>query len=304
MGDTSPVLPLARIVALFTCCSALCAPVLAKASDWQSAVDAASRVTPIARILVVDISTNRIVASHHLGQTARTVAAPGSTLKPLVLFQLLMRDRWTSNERVACTGDLVIGGHRLACSHPLAPPFNAREALTWSCNTYFAQVARALRPGELDTLLRSTGLLGTTSLVPGEAVADFHPPQTPAEIELALLGVDGIRVTPLELAEAYRWLGRELKANPRSVAARTVLAGLSDSASFGMADQAGLGGVPIAGKTGTAESTTTPRTHGWFAGIAPAAHPEVVVLVFFPSGRGGDAAHVAGMILARSPLEH
>ncbi|MFP5234311.1 MAG: penicillin-binding transpeptidase domain-containing protein [Acidobacteriota bacterium] len=304
MGDTSPVFPYARVVAVFACGFALCGSAHGKVSRWQSAVNAASRTSQDARVLVVDIETNRVLASQQLGEAARTVAAPGSTLKPLVLFQLLAQNRWNPGTRVACTGDLMIGGHRMACSHPAAPAFDARQALAWSCNTYFAQVARSLQPSELDGLLHSTGLLGPTGLVPGEALADFYPPQSPVQIELALLGVDGIRITPLELAEAYRWLGRELTSNPSSVATRTVLAGLADSATFGMAGQAGLGGVSIAGKTGTAEGTDTARTHGWFAGLAPANQPRVVVVVFVPSGRGADAAHLASMILAGSPLRH
>lgn len=197
----------------------------------------------------------------------------------------------------------MVSGHSLACSHPPAAPFDARYALVWSCNTYFDEVARSLGPGDLDSLLRSTGLLGYTRLVPEEVLADFHAPQTAVETELALLGVAGIRVTPLELAKAYRWLGEEFAAHPNSIATQTVLAGLSDSASFGMAGQVALGGVPVAGKTGTAQDATMPQTHGWFAGLAPANHPRVVVLVFVPSGRGSDAAHLAGLVLANSPLE-
>ena len=295
---------IARNLALILCGSALGVYALAGPSRWQSAVDAASHTSPAVRILVVDIATNRIIASHHLEEAGRTVAAPGSPIKPLVLFQLLARNEWNPAERVTCNGDLMVGGHRLACSHPPAPPFDARQALAWSCNTYFAHVAQSLRPGELDALLRSTGLLDSTRLIPGEALADFHPPQSPVEIELALLGTEGIRITPPELAEAYRWLAIELAANPSSAAARTVLAGLTDSASFGIAGQAGLGGVSIAGKTGTAASDATARTHGWFAGLVPATNPQVVVLVFVPVGRGADAAHIAGLILAQSPLGH
>ena len=272
------------------------------AQTWQAAIDAASRTSPTARVLILDISTNRILASRRLDLAARTLAAPGSTLKPLVLYQLIVRNRWNPGQRVACNGNLIIAGHRLACSHPPAPPFDARQALAWSCNTYFAQVARSLQPGELDSLFRPTGLLGPTGLAPSEVVADFQSPQSPVETQLTLLGVGGIRITPLELAEAYRWLAEELAAHPNSIATQTVLAGLTDSASFGMAGQAGLGGVPVAGKTGTAESATTPQTHGWFAGLAPATHPRVVVLVFVPSGRGADAAHLAGILLERSPL--
>lgn len=272
------------------------------AQSWQSAVDAVSRASPASRILVVEIASNRILAARHLDLAAQTLSAPGSTLKPLLLYQLLVEHRWNPEQRVACDGNLAIAGHRLACSHPRAPPFDARQALAWSCNTYFARVAQSLGPGELESLLRPTGILGATGLAPRESVAVFRSPQSPADTQLAFLGVEGIRVTPLELAAAYRWLARELAAHPDTAAAQTVLAGLADSASFGMAGQAGLGGVPVAGKTGTAEGAATAVTHGWFAGLAPMPHPQVVVIVYAPSGRGADAAHLAGIVLAHSPL--
>ncbi|MFZ0396155.1 MAG: penicillin-binding transpeptidase domain-containing protein [Terracidiphilus sp.] len=286
----------AFVLAIPLCALTLCA------QTWQNAVDGASRTSPNARILILDIASNRILAVHHLNQAARTLAAPGSTLKPLILYQLLARNRWNPEQRVACAGNLVVAGHALACSHPVAPPFDARQALAWSCNTYFAQVARSLHSGELDSLLRAAGLLATTGLAPREAIAEFRPPQSRDEAQLAVLGVEGIRITPFELAEAYRWLAREFASHPDSIATQTVLAGLSDSASFGMAGQAGLGHVRVAGKTGTAEGASTHRTHGWFAGLAPAVQPSVVILVYVPSGRGADAAHIAGILLAHSPL--
>jgi peptidoglycan glycosyltransferase len=69
-----------------------------------------------------------------------------------------------------------------------------------------------------------------------------------------------------------------------------------------MAGQASLGGVAVLGKTGTAEGTSSSRTHGWFVGLAPAKNPQVVIAVFLPSGRGADAAHVAGALLANAPI--
>jgi len=280
----------------------------ASAQSWQSAVERAAKAAPQARIVVLDIAGERLVASHRLDDAARTLAAPGSTLKPLVLYALVRAGRWDPANRVACNRELVVAGHRLACSHPAAPPFDAREALTWSCNTYFAAVARTVQPGELGRLLRPTGLLGPTGLpgsaglARGEAEAEFREPQTAEAEQLAVLGVEGVRVTPLELAVAYRWLALELEAHPDSDAAQVVRAGLEDSASFGMAGQASLGGVRVLGKTGTAEGATSSRTHGWFVGIAPAQKPTVVIVVYLPDGRGADAAHVAGEILAEAPL--
>lgn len=276
------------------------------AQNWQTAVDQAAHIAPDARIVVLDLASGRLLASHHIAEAARTLAAPGSTLKPLVLYQLIAEGRWTPDRRVACDRKLVVAGHRLACTHPAAPPFNAREALAWSCNSYFAGVARTLPRDELGRLLRPTGLLSITGIAGGDArsesAAEFHEPASVDARQLAVLGVEGIRVSPLELAAAYRWLAQQLAEHANSAAAQVVLAGIADSASFGMARQVGLGGVPVAGKTGTAESAASSQTHGWFAGIAPAGKPQIVVVVYLPAGRGADAAGVAATLLAHSPL--
>ena len=273
-----------------------------QAQAWQKAVDLAAIRTPLARIVVLDILTGRVLAARQMSEMARTLAAPGSTLKPLVLYGLIDAGRWNPEQRVVCNRHLVVAGRNLACSHPLGPPFDAREALTWSCNSYFAQVAETLKPGELGRLLRPTGLLSPTGLVHEEAIAEFREPESIADNQLALLGAEGVRVTPMELAVAYRWLAQQLAAHPDSLATQVVRAGIEDSAGFGMAGQASLGGVAVAGKTGTAEGETSDRTHGWFVGLAPGSNPRVVLLVFTPSGSGADAARIAGELLAQSPL--
>lgn len=252
---------------------------------------------------MLDIASGRLLAAHHLNDAARTLAAPGSTLKPLVLYGLVNAGRWNPANRVACNRQLAVAGHRLACTHPPAPPFDARAALTWSCNTYFAAVARTLHPDELGRLLRPTGLLSVTGLAHDEAAAEYRDPESVDAEQLALLGVEGVRVTPLELAAAYRWLAIELAAHPDSDASQVVHAGLEDSANFGIAGQASLGGIAVMGKTGTAEGVASSRSHGWFVGLAPAEKPKVVIAVYLPAGRGADAAHVAGEILANAPLE-
>ncbi len=146
IGDTSVVHGILRSLAIVAVACALSVSCQTPAPAWQSAVDRAARQSPDARIIVLDIATGRLLASHQLPDAARTVAAPGSTLKPLVLYSLIREGLWNSSRRVACNRQLVVAGHRLACTHPLAPPFDAREALTWSCNSYFAAVARSLQP--------------------------------------------------------------------------------------------------------------------------------------------------------------
>jgi cell division protein FtsI/penicillin-binding protein 2 len=272
------------------------------APTWSSAVAHAAQFAPQARIVVLDVASGHLLAASHLSDAARTLAAPGSTLKPLALYSLVASGRWDPSRRVACTRKLTIAGRSLNCSHPLADPMDARQALTWSCNTYFAAVAGTLAPGELRNLLAPTGLLTETGLASSEATAIFRDPKSADQARLTFLGVDGVLVTPLELATAYRWLAMQLAAHANSRAAQVVRAGLQDSASFGMAGAASLGGVSIAGKTGTASPATGAQNHGWFIGLAPSSEPRVVAVVYLPAGHGADAARVAGELLAHSPL--
>lgn len=287
------------ITAMLGALSSIGAP--GAAPSWKSAVDLAARTAPEARIVVLDLASDHLLASHSLSGATHTLAEPGSTLKPVVLYGLVAEGRWNPDRRIACSRALVVAGRRLACAHPPAAPFNAHEALTWSCNSYFAEVARSLAPGELGRLLRPTGLLAATGLAPAEVTAEFREPTNVDATELALLGVEGIRVTPLELAMAYRWLALQLAAHPDSQAARVVRAGIEDSANFGMARSASVPGASIAGKTGTAKSATSNQTHGWFAGLSPAQNPQVVIVVYLPGGRGVDAASIAAAVLAHSP---
>jgi penicillin-binding protein 2 len=272
------------------------------AATWRGAVGGAEKAHPGARIVVLDVAAGRLLASTNPAEAARTLAAPGSTLKPLVLHALVSSGRWNPARRIACDRRLHIAGRSLACSHPPAGPMDAEQALAWSCNTYFAAVGASLQPGELRRILAPTGLLSQTGFGAGEAVAEFRDPSTPSDASLAVLGVEGIRVTPFELGAAYRWLALQLAAHPDSAASQTVQAGLNDSASFGIGAAASLGGVPVAGKTGTANAGPGTGSHGWFAGLAPAAKPAIVVVIYLPSGRGADAARVAADLLARSPL--
>jgi len=306
MMDTRGVRYAVLIAGLWGWLAGACCSAAQDAPGWPAAVLQAAKTSPLARIVVLDVGTGRLLAARNLGDAARTLATPGSAMKPLVLYGLVAAGRWDPARRIACSRELHIAGHALNCSHPPAPAMDAQEALAWSCNTYFAAVAATLGRGDLRALLAPTGLLGQTGLAgnlkDGEATADFRDPRTREENQLALLGVQGVRVTPLEFAVAYRWLALQIAAHPDTQAARVVSAGLEDSSSFGMAGAADLGGVPVAGKTGTASAESGGPTHGWFICLAPAKQPRAIIAVHLPAGHGNDAAHVAAEVLAHSPL--
>jgi cell division protein FtsI/penicillin-binding protein 2 len=303
MVDTSGVRAAVLIPVLSVVAAAVCAAGCG-AQTWSTAVAGAAKTSPQARIVVLDLSSGKLLAASHLAESAHTLATPGSAMKPLVTYALVAAGHWDPARRIACPRTLTIDSHALNCTHPPMPPMDAREAIAWSCNSYFATLASTLRPGELHSLLAPTGLLAQTGLASGEATADFRDPQTVADNQLTLLGVKGVRVTPLEFAVAYRWLAQQLAAHPDSPATQAVSAGLTDSASFGMAGAASLGGFPVAGKTGTASDDPSGRghTHGWFICMAPAKAPRAIIAVYMPTGHGNDAAHIAAAVLAHSPL--
>ena len=69
---------------------------------------------------------------------------------------------------------------------------NAGQALTWSCNSYFAELAVTLQPGELRRAFSARGLLAATGFFPAESIAEFREPRTREQAQLAALGVEGI----------------------------------------------------------------------------------------------------------------
>ena len=78
---------------------------------------------------------------------------------------------------------------------------------------------------------------------------------------------------------------------------------MRQSVTQGVAKNAAVNGVAIAGKTGTAEfgpdlGDGKHATHGWFVGFAPYDDPQIAVVVFVQRGSGGsDASPAASKIL-------
>jgi penicillin-binding protein 2 len=78
---------------------------------------------------------------------------------------------------------------------------------------------------------------------------------------------------------------------------RDAMAGVT--AAGGTAASAGIQGLVIAGKTGSAQNTSDPnKDHAWFVGFAPAEKPTIVVAVFLEFGiHGYYAARIASKII-------
>ena len=250
--------------------------------------------------VVVDVSSGEILAAHEIEVAAHRLARPGSTVKPLVLMALLEAGKIEASERLLCRRPLRIGGVRIDCAHPSSVvDLDAEEAIAYLCNSYFAEAATRLSAAELAQSLRKAGLDAASGLVRGEAVGRIEIPRDREMLQLEALGDRGIDVTVLELLEAYRKLAlRKRNGSRDGDSDAAVFAGLEQSVAYGMAHAANVEGARVAGKTGTAASRESARTHGFFVGYAPAEKPEIVVAIYLESGNGGEAAGVARGVFA------
>ena len=186
-----------------------------------------------AAVVLIEIGTGRVLIQE--GDVMRRVA-PGSTIKPFVLQATTLRP-----ERI-CGRRLRLAGRNMDCVHPrLAAPFSSREALTYSCNFYFANLAQSIEPARLAETLRGFGFVLSKG------------PQTQEDRQLVALGEFGITTTPMDLARAYARL------------ATVGVPGLREAVDGGTAQRAAVPGLTVAGKTGTT------KRYAWFAGYAPAA---------------------------------
>lgn len=254
-------------------------------------------------VVVADVKSGEIIASHDLELAARRLARPGSTLKPFVLMALLESGKLDPSQKLFCRRVLRIGGVKMDCTHPASVvELDAEEAVAYSCNSYFAQAATRLTGAELLQALRKAGLDSPSGLAKDEATGHIETPSGLEMLQLEALGDRGVEVTPLELLAAYRRLALiKRKGVPEIDSA--VFAGLNHSVEYGMAHAANVDGMKIAGKTGTAASRESARQHGFFVGFAPADKPAIVLVVYLQQGRGSDAAAVAHEVFAESAKE-
>jgi penicillin-binding protein 2 len=111
------------------------------------------------------------------------------------------------------------------------------------------------------------------------------------------LATDGAAAKP-ELVARNPERKKIMTLTPKQMAGlREAMAGVTSVG--GTAASAGIQGLVIAGKTGSAQNTENPnKDHAWFVGFAPAENPRIVVAVFLEFGiHGYLAARVASKII-------
>lgn len=249
-------------------------------------------------VVVLDVSSGKILAAHNLQLAAQRVTAPGSAAKPFVLLELLGSGRIDPAKRIFCRRTLTIAGRRMDCTHsPAVKTPDASDALAYSCNTYFSTVTAKAYGSDIAQAFEHAGFTARTQLADDEAVGAIMIATDTPHRQLQALGEWGVEITPLELLAAYRGLAQQRLRGTTPTNA-PVFAGLEGSVEFGMAHNASADGISVAGKSGTAANNGSAATHGFFVGYAPSEKPQIVVMVYLEQGRGSDAAAIAGPIFS------
>lgn len=251
---------------------------------------------------------------------------PGSTVKPLVVMEGLAR-KLVRPDSVLDTTPYRVNGHLIRdVGH--WPRLTMTGILQKSSDIGVSHIALAMPAEALVKTYQAFGLGKPTGLgLTGESVGYFplHRERW-ADIERATFSFGyGLRVTPLQIAREYATLGafglyRPLsitKVTPPVMAKRvadeqTVRAVVhmmeSDALPGGSGVRAAVPGYRLAIKTGTAEKMGDSGKYdggyiNYTAGVAPASHPEValVVMVNHPGGNehfgGTVAAPIFGNII-------
>ncbi len=257
---------------------------------------------------------------------------PGSTLKPFLVAAALEAGVIGPSEVIDCgEGWLRVPGKTIRDLRAHGE-LDVAGVLRVSSNVGAVKIGYRLGAESHHEMLRRFGFGAPTgSGFPDESAGLLRAAHRWRPVDHANVAFgQGISVTPLQLAAALGALADDgLWRVPRLVAARRepggdwqpveappprrVMRGEVAAAVLGMLEQAAgpegtgrraaLRGVPVAGKTGTAQKLdpetgrySDERYLAWFAGAVPADDPRLVVVVMLDEPRG--EAHTGGAVAA------
>ena len=264
--------------------------------------------------------------------------APGSTFKVVTAAAGIDSGQYTPNSTVDGRSPLIVSGVPLQNDgNQNWGPQSLTTALTYSINTIFAQVAEGVGRSTLATYMKRFGFYLTPPVVgyPSDEISPSYvqsstgkslPAGSPNEdVGRIGIGEGGVTVTPLQMAmvaAAVANHGRLMVphllsrvVNPDGVivqsftptvysqvmkpsTASDLIQMMTKVVEEGTGTAVQLGGISVAGKTGTASigAPGSGETQPSFMALAPAQSPRIVVEVIVDKSQGGFGGTVAAPI--------
>jgi cell division protein FtsI (penicillin-binding protein 3) len=250
---------------------------------------------------------------------------PGSTVKPFTVAAALETGRYRPGSYIdTAPGYFKIGRHLVRDKHNYGY-IDVTTVIEKSSNVGVSKIALALEPALMWQMLSGVGFgQPTGGSFPGEVSGLLPDYRGWKEIERATLSFGyGLSVTPLQLTLAYGALGDKGRLKPVSfvpvagtVETRPVMSEKTAAevvrmmeavvSEQGTANLAKVAGYRVAGKTGTvqklgAEGYSDQDYVSLFAGLAPASHPRlaIVVVINEPQGKEYYGGLVAAPVFSR-----
>jgi cell division protein FtsI/penicillin-binding protein 2 len=268
-------------------------------------------------VIVSDPRNGQILALTNPQTAFHEAYTPGSVVKTMVSAAALEEGVITPTDRIVCRRVPRLLGEAYHCTHPPpAQPYNLSDALANSCNYFFSELSTRLSSS---ALTHWYGIFGFGAAGENSFPGEVQIPDKPKGKAIAVLGEQGVTVTPAQVLMAYSTIAMHgqmfqliLPAQHKAPSLDSVITlrdgtysvlseGLRGCVDHGSCRAAAVPGVSVAGKTGTAAAIDGSRvTHAWFVGYAPARKPEVAIVIFLKRGTGGaNAAPLAAQILKR-----
>ncbi|MDO4898136.1 MAG: penicillin-binding protein 2, partial [Rothia sp. (in: high G+C Gram-positive bacteria)] len=239
--------------------------------------------------------------------------APASTFKIIDAVAALESGKYNADSVIPNPQNLPLPKTNTTLPNYLGGNCTARTeatiewALAQSCNTPFAQIAMDLGQEKIAQTAQNFGYGQDLSIPLSVSQSVFPTNMEKSQLALAAIGQYDVKTTPLQVAmtsaaianegvqmkpnlirsvkshnlsSLYDFSAEELRRSTSPDVANQVKKWMVNSVENGIAAGAGVNGVSVGGKTGTAE-TGADTVNSWFTGFAPADDPQVAIAVVY-----------------------
>ena len=256
---------------------------------------------------------------HYRNRAVTDVFEPGSTIKPITIAAALESGHYAPDTPISTNPGYFKVGRHVVSDVKNFGKLDVAGVITKSSNVGASKIALSLEPELLWRVFNGVGF-GTSSEIglPGESTGHLNDPRNWRDIERATMAFGyGLSVNVMQLARAYAVLAADGIRRPLSITkldapglgervfsvatARAVRKMLTRVITDGTGRAAAVSGYHVAGKTGTVHKFTArgyaeDRYLSLFAGMLPAAHPELVAVVIIDEPKSGE--HYGGRVAA------